>query len=88
MRDTMRTATMMVTRSAKIFSPVDTGRLRASITPEVKTAFKHVVGIVGSIVEYAPFQEERRHYLQRGWDDNKDRVIRMIGQATAQIIEG
>ena len=32
----MRTATMLVQRDAKINAPVDTGRLRASITPSVR----------------------------------------------------
>ena len=49
----MRTATLMVQRDAKIFSPVDTGRLRASITPKVVTMAEVVEGVVGSNVSYA-----------------------------------
>ena len=54
----MRDAAMLVTREAKMLVPVDTGRLRASITPEVRQAGNSFVGIVGSIVEYAKAVEE------------------------------
>lgn len=53
----MRRATLIVQRDAKINAPVDTGRLRASITPEVRTRGKTVRGVVGSNVQYAPFVE-------------------------------
>ena len=53
----MRIATMAVQRDAKIFSPVDTGRLRASITPSVTDVGDAIEGVVGSNVVYAPYQE-------------------------------
>jgi len=61
----MRRATLLVQGAAKRKAPVDTGRLRASITPEVQTRADGVVGIVGSNVKYAPFVElgTRRHFV-------------------------
>jgi len=55
----MREATLLVQRSAKTGKamPVDTGRLRASITPEITQMGGMTVGIVGSAVSYAPHQE-------------------------------
>jgi len=53
----MRRATLLVQRDAKLNAPVDTGRLRASITPEVRPHGKTVQGVVGSNVHYAPYQE-------------------------------
>lgn len=62
----MRDATLLVERDAKrglvgYQSPsvggVNTGRVRASITPEVKTQGAEVVGVVGSNVKYAPYVE-------------------------------
>lgn len=53
----MRTATLMILRDAKIFAPVDTGRLRASITPSVTATENVIKGIVGSNVVYAPYVE-------------------------------
>lgn len=57
MQDGMEKAAMLVTRSARIKAPVDTGRLRASIVPEVRVQGKDVVGVIGSNVVYAPFVE-------------------------------
>jgi hypothetical protein len=56
----MRRATILLERDAKKFSPVDTGRLRSSITHAVRTVgFLPPVlqGAVGSNVKYAPFME-------------------------------
>lgn len=57
----MRKATLFVERDAKRNSPVDTGRLRGSITSDVTISRglfgSGVTGIVGSNVKYAPFQE-------------------------------
>lgn len=57
MINAMRDATLLVIRDAKINAPVDTGRLRASITPEVSADAEEVRGVVGSNVTYAPFVE-------------------------------
>lgn len=68
MVDTMRRATLLVTRSAKInlskptvgvkFPTVNSGQLRNSITPEVKLARGNVLqGVVGSNLKQAPFME-------------------------------
>ena len=50
-------AAMLVVRSARKNAPVDTGRLRASIVPEIRVRDKLIMGIVGSNVKYAPYQE-------------------------------
>jgi len=54
---TMRNATLMIHRSARLNAPVDTGRLRASITPSVTATENVIKGIVGSNVVYAPYVE-------------------------------
>lgn len=55
----MRDATMVVQRDAKKLAPVNTGRLRASIIPEVRASVvgRTITGVVGSNVEYAPYVE-------------------------------
>lgn len=73
----MRIATLLVQSKAKKNlkpwkSPggpdsagVDTGRMRASITPQVRQRSKTIQGIVGSNVSYSPFQElgTRPHWV-------------------------
>lgn len=39
------------------YIPVDTGRLRASLTPVVRSRGPIIQGIVGTNVEYGPYQE-------------------------------
>jgi len=53
----MRDSTLLVVRDAKINAPVDTGRLRASILPEIVAGQDEVWGVVGSNLEYAPAVE-------------------------------
>lgn len=51
------TGVVMVESAAKRLAPVDTGRLRASITHEVAIDAVGLVGQVGTDVEYAPHVE-------------------------------
>jgi len=86
--ESMREATLLVTRDAKILSPVDTGRLRASILPKV-TVRKFppgVEGVVGSRVEYAPFQEERKGFLREALEKNAARIRELFGRFVARIV--
>jgi phage gpG-like protein len=53
----MQEVTLTVANDAKRLAPVDTGRLRASITPEVRQVANFTQGVVGSNVVYAPYME-------------------------------
>lgn len=57
----MRGAVLVLERDAKLFAPVDTGRLKASITSEVRQSgignSMTVQGVVGTVVKYAPYME-------------------------------
>lgn len=68
MLNAMRDATLIVERDAKLGAPVDTGRLRSSITPEIRADENEVIGVVGSSVTYAPYVElgYRGHWLPPG----------------------
>lgn len=57
MHNAFRSATLLVQRDAKKLSPVNTGRLRASIMPELRVEGNTIMGVVGSSVLYAPFME-------------------------------
>jgi phage gpG-like protein len=57
MLDGMRQAAMLVTNDAKQLVPVDTRRLRSSITPEIRAASMDVIGVVGTNVIYAADME-------------------------------
>lgn len=88
MVNSMREATLLVTRDAKILAPVDTGRLRASILPRVTVRKfpRRVEGIVGSRVEYAPFQEERKGFLREALEKNTRRIKELFGRFVAWIV--
>lgn len=49
--------TIRVEGGAKRLAPVDTGRLRASVTHALERDATGIVGTVGTNVEYAPFVE-------------------------------
>ncbi len=49
--------TIQVNRGAKRLAPVDTGRLRSSITFEIGQSGTFIVGRVGTNVHYAPHLE-------------------------------
>jgi len=85
----MRKATLYVQRDAKRLAPVDTGRLRASITPEIRTSAggKRLMGVVGSNVMYAPVQERRRRYLQGALTKNAAKIEKLLEDAVGWIVE-
>lgn len=90
----MRKATLIVQAAAKRKAPVDTGRLRASITPEVRaTPGSGIKGVVGSVVVYAPYQEfgtkkmGAHPYLYPAFDENKDRIAKIMSDAVAEIVK-
>lgn len=93
MLQAMRDATMLITAEAKRNAPVDTGRLRASITPEVRLG-NPIEGIVGSNVEYAPYQElgtkfmRGKFYLRRAFEENIQRIKTIFDRAVGSIIDG
>lgn len=53
----VRASCALIEQSAKLFAPVDTGRLRDSIQTNIDDTGKTVVGTVGTEVPYAAFQE-------------------------------
>ena len=55
--EAMGKAVLLVEGKAKRNVPVDRGALRASITPDVQRRDTMVIGVVGSNLVYAPYQE-------------------------------
>jgi hypothetical protein len=94
MLNAMRTATLAVFTTAVRGVPVKTGRLKASITPEVRAAGTQVLGVVGSVVKYAakveqpgPVREHgRRPYLKPALTENQDKIFRLLDNAVGMII--
>lgn len=56
----MRDASLVVLRGAKENAPVDTGRLKSSLTAEVTSLYgaSTVLGVVGSNLDYGLYQEK------------------------------
>jgi phage gpG-like protein len=86
MLNTMRRATLMVQRDAKLGCPVVTGRLRNSITPEVRAEGKDVQGVVGSNVEYAPKVEQRRQFFLSAFEQNSEAIVALVGDTVSVIV--
>ena len=55
-KDLLRRSTR-IERTAKRLAPVDTGRLRASVTHALEEDVRGLVGVIGTDVEYAPYVE-------------------------------
>jgi HK97 gp10 family phage protein len=79
---------LMVERSAKIKAPVDTGRLRQSITHndyDFGSENPHVK--VGTNVEYAPSVEfgtskmAAQPFLRPAYEENKQKILKEIAKA-------
>ncbi len=91
----MKEAVQIVEREAKHRAPVDTGRLRASITNDVREMGSEIQGVVGSNVLYAPYQEfgtrymEGRFYITHSIEAKEseiaDRLLMALDDVAAQI---
>ena len=86
-RATMQ-AVLMVEADSKKMAPVDTGRLRASITHEVREIAKGVIqGRVGSNVSYASYvalgtsKQSAQPYLRPALEKNWPEIVRLIRSA-------
>lgn len=81
-KDIMR-RTLQVDRMAKQLCPVDTGRLRSSITWEMSSDADGPFGIVGSNVVYARIIELGGVIDRPDWDANYDTG----GAVSVQVVE-
>ncbi len=80
----MRFVTFKALARARINSPVDTGRLRASLFSTVEAPIGSIIGIIGSPVEYASFVEKpgnvlgvgRRPFLEPAFTQHMDDIER------------
>lgn len=81
--DTMESSMLMVEADGKLLCPVGVypkssgrtgGTLRRSITHEVTQANDKTTGVVGSNVEYAPYVDYKKHFLEQSIDKNKSAI--------------
>lgn len=81
----MEKACLLVENDAKRICPVDTGRLRASLTHEVEKSGKEIIGRVGTNVEYAiPVEygasgRPAQPYLRPSLEKNRGNIKRLLG---------
>ncbi len=86
LKQNMTKCCLLVERDAKTNAPVDTGRLRSSITNRLEVEEKKLVGIVGTRVEYASYQEFGTHkmpaqpFLFPALESNKERIRELLKQ--------
>jgi len=83
---------LRVERDAKINAPVDTGRLRASISTRLIEEDGNTIAEVGSSVEYAPMVEygtskkAARPFLFPAYNQNKDKIRKDIAAAVRKSL--
>lgn len=82
-------ACLVVENAAKEKCPVDTGRLRNSISHEVEND----EGIIGTNVEYAPYVEfgtykmKAQPFLQPALNENKDKINKILNSGVQEAIK-
>ncbi len=92
-RDFLEKASSTVEGNAKRLAPVDTGRLRASITHSVDRALMPQYAIVGTNVAYAGFQEYgTRHmkpspYMRPGLEQSQAAIEGYLREMEQRIVD-
>lgn len=80
----MEKACLLVEGDAKRMCPVDTGRLRASLSHEVEKSGGEIVGRVGTNVEYGVYVEygtskiSGKPYLRPALEKNKGKIKQLF----------
>ncbi|MGG3210946.1 HK97-gp10 family putative phage morphogenesis protein [Geobacillus stearothermophilus] len=83
---TIKQIAVFVEAEAKLRAPVDTGRLRNSITHQTENSETQSKAYIGTNVEYAPYVEfgvaskniKPQPYLRPAIEENKDKIEDMI----------
>ena len=85
----VRDLVLLVEAEAKKLCPVDTGKLRASITPVIES---WAAGYVGTNTNYAPYVEfgtrkmDAQPFLEPAFLEGKRQASKVFGQAIARAI--
>ena len=85
----VRDLVLLVEAEAKKLCPVDTGKLRASITPVIES---WAAGYIGTNTEYAPYVEfgtrkmTAQPFLEPAFLEGKKQASKVFGQAIARAI--
>lgn len=77
----MEESMKMVEADSKLLVGVDTGRLRASLTSQVKDEGDKICGECGTNVSYGFFHSLQNPYLETALDQNLEQIRRKIGDA-------
>jgi HK97 gp10 family phage protein len=85
----VRDLVLLVEAEAKKLCPVDTGKLRASITPVIES---WAAGYVGTNTEYAPYVEygtrktDAQPFLEPAFIEGKRQASKIFGEAVSRAI--
>lgn len=92
MRRFFTSSAISVQRRSKTLAPIDTGRLRQSITYEIDGAGIPAWAKVGTNVEYAPYQEfgtsrgiRPKRFMRGGLEDSVGDIRGFLAQAAKEI---
>ncbi len=74
----MQKAVLQLEADTKMLTHVDTGALRRSWTHDVRNKGDDIIGVVGSNLEYAPYEDEYHGNLSTAMEENHDKYYNTI----------
>lgn len=74
----MKKAVIAFEADTKALTHVDTGNLRRNWTHDVRGEGDNIIGVVGTNVPYAPYEDDYHGNVSTALNDNYDKYMKMI----------
>ena len=84
----MKKAVIKFEADTKLLTHVDTGTLRRSWTHKTEKQGDNIIGIVGSNVPYAKYEDAYHPNISQALDDNLDNYMQTVSKEIEKAIGG
>ena len=84
----MKKAVIKFEADTKLLTHVDTGTLRRSWTHKTEKQGDNIIGIVGSNVPYAKYEDAYHPNISQALDDNLDSYMQTVSKEVEKAIGG